>query len=452
MEDFSLHERVQALLRKAVNECQNCIQSSHTLAIYDTAWVSMIVKMVNNEPCWAFPESFQFILEEQESDGGWNRSKISDDGILNTLAALLAMKRHEKSTNVAVHTTDTDLPARLSKATIYLEKKLQQWNVGASVHVGFEILVPTLLTMLEQEQLIFEFPQKQTLMRLNAEKLRHCDPSMLYGNEKHTLLHSLEALIGKIDFDKIQHHKINGSFMYSPSSTAAYLMSSSIWDHESETYIRNAILHGRGQGNGGVPSVFPSNIFELTWVSNIPHALATIPNVKRLLNIGKGYVNPPSGRLHRRVFGPLQRERDRIIPREASKCPRRPPWIRLVLSQNYAQQKSQELSVAPSVLADVDDSARAVITLNQLGRPTSPEKLLSFLKAKEAHLSTYHGGRDSSFSANCNGLMAILHAPDRNKYLPHIETITDFLCTSYLSGIVKDKWVRVYQGLSSQKV
>ena len=295
----------------------------------------MIVKMVNKEPRWAFLESFQFILEEQESDGGWDRSRISDDGILNTLAALLAMKRHEKSTYVAVQVTHPDLPARISKAIIYLEKMLQQWDVGASVNVDFEILVPTLLSMLEQEQLIFQFPQKQLLMRFSAEKLRHFDPSTVYGSQKHTLLRSLEGFIGKVDFDRIQHQKTNGSFMYSPSSTAAYLMSLSAWDDESEMYIRNAMIHGRGHGNGGVPSVFPSNIFEVTRVS-IPYALTTIPNTKRPLTIGEGRVNPPSGRLHRRVFGSSQRERYRVIPSRRSSCSRRPPWVWLVLSETSA--------------------------------------------------------------------------------------------------------------------
>ena len=303
MEDSSLHGRAQSLLRKVVDESQSCIQSSHTLAIYDTAWVSMIVKTVDEEPRWAFPESFRFILEEQELDGGWNRNGNDDDGILNTLAALLAMKRHEKSTHVAVQTTKPDLPARISKAIVYLERKLQQWNVRASVHVGFEIVVPTLLSMLEQEQLVFQFPQKQILMRLNAEKLRHFDPSMLYGNQKHTVLHSLEAFVGKIDFDKIQHHKTSGSFMSSPASTAAYLMSSSTWDDESEAYVRSAVVQGRGHGNGGVPSIFPCNIFEVTWVSNVSHTLTTTPDIKRPLNMGLGHINPPSGRLYKRVVG-----------------------------------------------------------------------------------------------------------------------------------------------------
>ena len=121
--------------------------------------------------------------------------------------------------------------------------------------------------------------------------------------------------------------------------------------------------------------------------------------------------------------------------------------------QNFCLTKVlTSFRIAPSVLADVDDTARAVITLNHLGRPTSPEKMLSFFMADRAHLRTYPSERDPSFSANCNGLMAILHAPCSDKYLPHIETILDFLCTSYLSGVVKDKWVRVYLGLRFQEI
>lgn len=271
MDPTSLDQRAQALVRNVVHEYQNGIHSSHSLSIYDTAWVSMIAKTVNEEPRWVFPESFQYLLEQQESDGGWNGQKNSEDGILNTLAALLAMKRHEKSTNITTPVADPSLHSRITKAVTYLQRKLQQWDEGASIPIGFEILVPALLSMLEQEQLVFHFPQKQVLMKLNAKKTKHFDPSMLYGNQKTTLLHSLEAFIGKIDFDRVQHQKTNGGMMFSPSSTAAYLMNCSTWDVEAEMYIRSAIQDGSGHGNGGVAGAYPTNFFEVTWVSNVSH-------------------------------------------------------------------------------------------------------------------------------------------------------------------------------------
>ena len=136
MEPSKITQRVQVLLRKMVEESQSCTHSSHTISIYDIAWVSMVMKTVNEEPRWAFPESFFFLLDQQGSDGGWDGHDNSEDGILNTLAALLAMTRHEKSTNIAAPVADPDLHTRISKAFIYLQRKLQQWDVGACVPIG----------------------------------------------------------------------------------------------------------------------------------------------------------------------------------------------------------------------------------------------------------------------------------------------------------------------------
>lgn len=54
--------------------------------------------------------------------------------------------------------------------------------------------------------------------------------------------------------------------MASPASTAAYLIHASTWDEEAERYVRKVIVEGQGNGVGGVPSVFPTTIFEMTWV------------------------------------------------------------------------------------------------------------------------------------------------------------------------------------------
>ncbi|KAL2015847.1 hypothetical protein VTK56DRAFT_4694 [Thermocarpiscus australiensis] len=82
-----------------------------------------------------------------------------------------------------------------------------------------------------------------------------------------TAVHSLEAFTDKIDFDKVAHHKVNGSMMGSPSSTAAYLMNASHWDKEAEAYLRHVIKAGTGQGNGGLPSAYPFTYFEYTCFS-----------------------------------------------------------------------------------------------------------------------------------------------------------------------------------------
>ncbi|KAI9870614.1 MAG: hypothetical protein M1830_004046, partial [Pleopsidium flavum] len=184
------------------------------------------------------------------------------------MAALLAMKKHSGAPDHAGRETPVELETRISKATAHVQDKLQHWDVEASMHVGFEILVPALLSMLEQEKIYFTFPGQQSLATLNERKLWKFDPRILYGTTSTTLLHSLEAFVGKVDFNQVIHHKTFGSMMASPSSTAAYLMNCSSWDVEAEMYIRNAITHGGGNGSGGLPSAFPCNIFELTWVAS----------------------------------------------------------------------------------------------------------------------------------------------------------------------------------------
>lgn len=159
-----------------------------------------------------------------------------------------------------------DLGLRIHKAFSFLQSSLQAWDVKSSLHVGFEILIPAHLAMLEGFGLNFSFPCRTALMALNKKKLAKFDPQLLYGRQKTTLLHSLEAFVGKVDFNRVRHHAVGGSMMASPSSTAAYLMHSSPWDDAAEAYIRNCISHGSGQGSGGVPSAYPTTIFEITWI------------------------------------------------------------------------------------------------------------------------------------------------------------------------------------------
>jgi hypothetical protein len=105
-------------------------------------------------------------------------------------------------------------------------------------------------------------------MNLNAVKLAQLRP-ILTSPVQTTLIHTLEAFVGTLDFDQVKHHKMpNGSMLGSPSSTAAYLMNCSTWDDEAETYLRIVFEHHAYIGNrGGFPSAFPSTLFEISWVS-----------------------------------------------------------------------------------------------------------------------------------------------------------------------------------------
>ncbi len=102
-------------------------------------------------------------------------------------------------------------------------------------------------------------------IEINAMMLENFNTEILYSSSR-TLNHSLKTFIDRIDFDRLTHNKTFGSMMTSPASTAAYLMQCSTWDDEAKFYIRMFIHEGMGKGNGGLSSVFPTPVFEVTWV------------------------------------------------------------------------------------------------------------------------------------------------------------------------------------------
>lgn len=242
---------------------------SMTCAIYDTAWVSMVSKRVEGELQWLFPETFQYVLSSQDASGGWTSGTSGSeiDSILTSMAALLTLRKHA-SAPCPNDGRGEDLLTKMYRGAAFVQTQLQSWDVESTAHVGFELLVPALLDYLEQEGFVFDFTGREMLLKIKNKKMARFQTEMLYSDKNVTtaLIHSLEAFAGKIDFDKVAHHKVHGSMMGSPASTAAYLIYSSSWDDEAERYLRNVISAGPGKGNGSVPSAFPSSLFEISWV------------------------------------------------------------------------------------------------------------------------------------------------------------------------------------------
>lgn len=371
-------------------------------AIYDTAWVSMIKKTENGQTLWLFPESFYYILENQLENGGWVTYASEIDGILNTSASLLSLKRHFDLPLQISTESQTSLENRIRKATQALRILLRAWDVDATLHVGFEILVPALLDYLQAEGLTFDFPGRDKLFQIRHQKLSRFKPEFIYAPFQTTALHSLEAFIGLIDFDRVQHHKIRGSFMASPSSTAAVLMNATKWDIECEEYIRHVIEHASGKASGGVPSAFPSTIFEITWtLSTLLKAGFDLPS-NDSFNVQKACSY---------LLGVLTAEKGAI-------------------------------GFVPSVCADADDTAKTILVLSLLRENVLPDGMFKAFEV-ENHFKTYPLERDPSFSANCNVLLALLHLENPSQYTHQIEKATRFLFTHFRESNlnVRDKWV-----------
>jgi hypothetical protein len=371
--------------------------------VYDTAWVALVSKQVDGKRCWLFPESFEYILRTQSPDGLWSEDTGAQiDGVLNTMAGLLVLLRY-RAEPLQTPVYAYDLEARIRRARSALQSRMAVWDVTTSNNVGVEIIVPALLDMLQKEDasLVFDFKGKDALMEANKRKIGRFKPDLLYSGEIMTLTHSLEAFIGKIDFDRMAPHTVMGSMFASPSSTAAYLTNASTWDDEAEAYLRHAINASSGLRSGGVPGVFPTTHFEYTWI------------LSTLLRAG---------------FTPSE-----LSSPELDK-------MKDLLVRNY-RAANGALGLAPGIEPDVDDSAKAITTINLLGGSEDAARLCEVFE-KETHFRVYPGERDSSFSANCNVLAALLHQPDTQKYSAQISKVAKFICEKRwrADGDIDDKW------------
>ncbi|CAJ2500664.1 Uu.00g035170.m01.CDS01 [Anthostomella pinea] len=333
---------------------------------------------------------------DYRSDGGWARpgQTTQMDDILNASACLLALCKH-------LGTEFQGLTTRIANATGFLNDHLQRMDLAATIPVGFELLLPALLTLLEQEGVLLKFPAYEQLLAMREKKLARIDLDSLYSGSQSSILHSIEAFSGLLDFDRLRHQKIGGSIMASPSATAAYLMNLSTWDDEAEGYLHHVVAAGDGKGNGGVPSAFPSTNFEYAWV------LATL--------LGNGFSEANLG---------------------ASDI----ELARQILSGGFASG-SGLLGLAPLVEPDADDTAKGLIAMAYLGRNISPERLISTYRVGD-HFQTYAAERVPSITTNCNALMAICLSPQAEDHESVIIATTQFLCQNWRQDMnqFRDKW------------
>ena len=274
MADITEQGRITSLVNGLIDNYEPAYGlGSMTCSVYDTAWVACVSKTVSGCPQWLFPSSFSFVLNSQMPHGGWSaHPHIEDaddvDGILSTMAAMFCLTQHVRNPLQLRHLDGGGLSRRIDEASVWLSSILKKWRVNDCKAVGFEVLVPSLLDLLQAEGIQFQFPDKEILMAVRDQKLARVQPEMLYSSAPSNILHSLEAFHGNsnFSFDRVSHHKVGGSMMASPSATASYLIRSSQWDDEAEAYLRLVISNGEGRGSGGVPSAYPSTNFELTWV------------------------------------------------------------------------------------------------------------------------------------------------------------------------------------------
>lgn len=386
--------RASMLVRQLVDEHDPKYGvGSMTCSIYDTAWVSMIAKTTEGQTRYLFPSSFDYLLNAQDHDGGWGGRSFSSevDSVLNSLAALLSISRHIARPYQLPEASE-DLKHKKTRAIYFLETKFSQWDVSSTAsHPGFQPLVTKILQMLDHEGVHFGFPGKQLFLRTKQIKNANYSLAALYGDTRTVATHSLEGRIGEIDFDRVGQHKISGSMMASPASTAAYLMNCTIWDDEAESYLAHIVSHDDGKSLGGVPSKFPTTVFELT-------GLITI-----LLE--NGFTHKDLG--------------TKTLESVAA------------FLQDCLQLESGVIGFAPYVESDADNTSKAISALCLMGHTVSPQSLIIRYETRD-YFKTYTQDRNPSFRTNCHVLKALLDLlPGNTQQMPQIKTLVTFLCNCW---------------------
>ncbi|KAI8930442.1 hypothetical protein NX059_012393 [Plenodomus lindquistii] len=364
----------------------------------------MVTKTVDGKKEWAFPESFYYLLRAQLPDGSWSSHPTSQTvGILDTSAALLALLRHSADPLQINDVSSGAVRRRADNAIKSLRSQLEQWtDVFDTNHIGVELIMPAILEYLEAEGLFFEFQSKKMLLQMHAAKLARFKLESIYGPTPSTALHSLEAFIGKIDFDKVTHHIFGGSMLASPSSTAAYLTHASSWDERAEGYIRHIIKEGMGHGDGSVAGTYPITYFEYSWtISTLLRSGFTVADLK---------------------------------------CPALHGMAQVLL--NGFKEDRGIIGFAPRAV-DVDDTAKGLLALRLLGKDegVSPKAMIKVFERAD-HFTTFGSERDPSFTSHCHVLLALLAQENVADYTPQIEKAVRFMCKAWWQSDyrIKDKW------------
>ncbi|KAL5044309.1 hypothetical protein BDW71DRAFT_215831 [Aspergillus fruticulosus] len=365
--------------------------------VYDTAWVSMVRKPTEgSKSVWAFPAAFQALLQHQRPCGSWGGTSSKMDSITSTLAALLALKRH--AGDASETEAQIDLSSRILKAKEWLDTALEGLDdllATSTLTVGVELRLPAVLRLLEAEGHTFDF-DRTLLAKLESKKLSKINLDTIFCGPQSSLLHSLEAMVGKVDFTAVGHHKVLGSMLASPSATAAYLLYNPVWDGEAEEYIQHAISNGAGHGSGLVAAGYPTTVFEWAWVTTnlLRHGIETSSSLQQMDKQIEDEI-----KLHGLVG---------FVPRA---CP------------------------------DADDTAKALTALHLRGRRYSPQALVDQFE-RENHFVTYLYETHTSVSTNANVLTALVSLSDDGRYQPQIEKCIRYLCEAWFhcDRMVKDKW------------
>ncbi|KAH0467526.1 hypothetical protein IEQ34_004764 [Dendrobium chrysotoxum] len=222
-----------------------------TSSAYDTAWVAMVPGAGGCGP--RFPSSLQWIVDNQLDDGSWGDQGLfsAHDRIISTLACVVALRfwnlYHDQC----------------QKGLLFLKENMRMLAEEDEelMPIGFEVALPSLMDLAKGLGLDcpFDDPALQFICSKREIKLKRI-PRELMHKVPTTLLHSLEGMPGLEWQSLLKLQSSDGSFLFSPSSTAYALMQTG--DENCLRYLKKVV----DRFHGGVPNVYPVDLFEHIWV------------------------------------------------------------------------------------------------------------------------------------------------------------------------------------------
>ncbi|XP_028762191.1 ent-copalyl diphosphate synthase, chloroplastic-like [Neltuma alba] len=225
-----------------------------SISAYDTAWVAL-VKANDGSDSPQFPSALEWIANNQLPDGSWGDALLfsAHDRILSTLACVVAL------TSWNLH------PDKCHKGMEFFNANLSKLEDENAVHVliGFEVAFPSLLDIARSLNIevpsVSDSPYLKRIFEMRDLKLKKIPRNVMHTVPT-TLLHSLEGM-PNLEWDQLlKLQSQDGSFLFSPSSTAYALMHTK--NEASLRYLDRIIK----RFDGGVPNVYPVDLFEHIWV------------------------------------------------------------------------------------------------------------------------------------------------------------------------------------------
>uniref|UniRef100_A0A0E0JYG4 ent-copalyl diphosphate synthase n=1 Tax=Oryza punctata TaxID=4537 RepID=A0A0E0JYG4_ORYPU len=286
--DLNDHQQTNEADEKAADELHPLIEQVRsmlssmedgaiTASAYDTAWVALVPRL-DGEAGAQFPAAVRWIVGSQLADGSWGDAALFSayDRIINTLACVVALTRW------SLHQD------RCKQGLRFLN--LNMWRLAEeepdTMPIGFEIAFPSLVEA--ARNLGIDFPYDHPALKgiyANRElKLKRIPKDMMHMVPT-SILHSLEGMPG-LDWQRLLKLQCSdGSFLFSPSATAYALMQTG--DKKCFTYIDRIIK----KFDGGVPNVYPVDLFERLWVVDRLERLGISRYFQREIEQTMDYIN-----------------------------------------------------------------------------------------------------------------------------------------------------------------